>query len=330
MPFFSIGVPTYDRVDMLKETLSSVLGQTFSDFEVIVSNDNPNLTINEDKLRIKDPRVRFINQSRNLNPVNNFNYLLKANNSKYFTWLGDDDLYQPNFLQVIYRAIIKHDFPPCVFTSYTMGPSYPGQDGISTGEGQVFSGRQFLKGYLTQSIRVQGCYGVFDTQYIRQTGGFEQLGSSPFSFYADGLLAIRCGLLEKIVFISAPLIFYRAHAQSVSLVSPDVDGYSTAQRDLLDKSARLFEDKRLICDFNYNLFYLLRWCLRDYFIVIGRSGKFHWRKLMKYLIFLCKYTKRLGVYYSTRMITAAVFELYRLTFYQTLASLKKKVLLKNT
>ena len=38
-PFFSIGVTTYNRPELLKQTLDSISMQTFSDFEVIVGND---------------------------------------------------------------------------------------------------------------------------------------------------------------------------------------------------------------------------------------------------------------------------------------------------
>ena len=39
MPFFSIGVTTYNRKELLKQTLISIINQTFTDFEVIVGND---------------------------------------------------------------------------------------------------------------------------------------------------------------------------------------------------------------------------------------------------------------------------------------------------
>ena len=38
-PFFSIGVTTYNRRELLKCTLDSIIKQKFSDFEVIVGND---------------------------------------------------------------------------------------------------------------------------------------------------------------------------------------------------------------------------------------------------------------------------------------------------
>ena len=38
-PFFTIGVLTYNRRDMLAECLQSILAQTFIDYEVIIGND---------------------------------------------------------------------------------------------------------------------------------------------------------------------------------------------------------------------------------------------------------------------------------------------------
>ena len=38
-PFFTIGVTTYNRRDMLVDCLQSILAQTFIDYEVIIGND---------------------------------------------------------------------------------------------------------------------------------------------------------------------------------------------------------------------------------------------------------------------------------------------------
>ncbi|MFA4853438.1 MAG: glycosyltransferase, partial [Bacteroidales bacterium] len=75
-PLFSIGVPTYNRKDLLKQTLLSILEQSFADFEVIVGNDFPDETISAESLGIDDRRVRFINNKQNLGELENMNSLL--------------------------------------------------------------------------------------------------------------------------------------------------------------------------------------------------------------------------------------------------------------
>jgi len=117
-PLITIGVVTYRRQGMLKECLSSILGQTFTDFEIIVGNDFPGEFLSTEVFDIHDPRVRIINQARNLGEIENGNVLLRWARGKYFTWLDDDDMYAPSFLESVYASLVKFDFPPCVFTSY--------------------------------------------------------------------------------------------------------------------------------------------------------------------------------------------------------------------
>ena len=304
-PFFSIGVTTYDRIEMLIETLRSILNQTFSDYEVVVSNDNPARTITGESLGINDGRVRFVNQAKNLGERSNMNFLLKESKGRYFTWFADDDLYRSDFLKRVHEAIIKFDFPACVFTSYIMGGTYHGFDSTASNGEQLFTGQQFLGQYLARVLKIQGCYGVFDTGYLRQVGGIGQLGSGFSSYYgdlpgnvffpyADNLLIIRSGLLEKVIFIDSPLIFYRTHEGSVSLINTDLDAYSSAQKDLCNEFVNIFYKKKTLDNFQRDLYLLLKWCIGDFVAVALRSRVIKYKQLAAYIIFLRNYARFLG------------------------------------
>ena len=118
-PLFSIGVTTYNRREMLKECLGSILCQTFADLEIIVGNDFIEEKLSFEDLCLFDPRICIINNQRNLGELENLNNLLKASRGKYFTWQADDDYYAPNFLQEVYKAIMTHgNEPTCVLTSF--------------------------------------------------------------------------------------------------------------------------------------------------------------------------------------------------------------------
>lgn len=323
VPFFSIGITTYDRQKMLGEAIASILEQTFSDFEIIISNDNPKRKISKQSLEINDPRIRCINQPKNLGEVKNMNFLLKASKGKYFTWLADDDLYNLGFLKAVHQAIVKYNFPLCVFTSFKMETSYSGEK-ILIEKPQLLTGRQFLRRYLNRSLKTQGCYGVFDRQYLKRIGGIKKLGKG-FGPYSDNLLAIQCGLLKKVVFIDAPLIFFRAHKGSISLVSTDLEAYSSAQEELCRKCIKLFNNKELRDDFSANLFYLLRWCIKDFAAVLRRSRAINLRQTSTYLVFLKRYMGFLGqsVLYW-RMIGFLIKTVVRLGF--NLGKMKLRVL----
>jgi len=291
-PFFSIGVTTYNRPDLLKETLSSITGQTFSAFEVIVGNDYTREPLSAKLLGIEDSRIRFINHSENLGEVKNMNCLLGVARGQYFTWLADDDMYVPAFLESVHASLVKFDFPLCVFTSYASGAAFPDELKSCAGEGQLFKGPVFLRLYLARKLKTIGCYGVFDAEYVKQIDGIEQLGDG-FSPYSDNLLVIKSGSLEKVSYIDAPLIFYRTHEQSISSVSTDVGTYISAQKDLLSKSIEVFRSDKVKEDFHRNLFLLLAWCIRDLATVVLRSGSINKRQIMAYLLFLRRHFRLL-------------------------------------
>ena len=58
MPRVSVVMPTYNRAHFIAETVQSVLGQTFADFELIVVDDGSTDNTKEVIGSLKDPRIR--------------------------------------------------------------------------------------------------------------------------------------------------------------------------------------------------------------------------------------------------------------------------------
>jgi glycosyltransferase involved in cell wall biosynthesis len=286
-PFLSIGVTSYKRYDLLKECLSSILQQEFGDFEIIVGNDYPQQKISAEFIGINDPRITYINHPRNLGPIHNANVLLSLAEGRYFTWLADDDLYSSNFLKIVHASLMDYNCPPCIFTSYFQGESYGEVTEELRGNPKIYKGRDFLKQYLLRNLKTIGCYGVFDIKYLRNIGGMEHIGNGNFSPYADNLLVIKASLLDSIVYINNPLVFFRTHAGSNSYSSTNAETYRSAQSDLVSKSAVIFRD--LKDNYDQNLSLLLKWCIEDYCVIIIRSRFVAWREGIKHLLSLSKY-----------------------------------------
>jgi glycosyltransferase involved in cell wall biosynthesis len=89
-PFFSIGLTTYNRKDLLIQTLNSLQAQTFTDFEIIIGNDYTEEILTSESLGIRDPRIRIINNRKNIGERENMNSLLGEARGRYFTWQFDD------------------------------------------------------------------------------------------------------------------------------------------------------------------------------------------------------------------------------------------------
>lgn len=101
MPKVSIGLPVYNGEKFLNNALESLLSQTFTDFEIIISDNastDSTQTICE-KFAKQDKRIRYIRQKCNIGMFSNFIFVLKQSTSKYFQWAAADDLWHPTFLE---------------------------------------------------------------------------------------------------------------------------------------------------------------------------------------------------------------------------------------
>jgi hypothetical protein len=296
----------------------SVIMQTFVDFEVIVGNDYVHERVSPEMMGIDDPRIHFVDHPQNLGEMRNMNYLLNQSKGRYFTWLADDDLYAFDFLETVYTTLIKCDFPPCVFTSFQMGSTFQTMDIPTDRTYKLFTGKEFLRKYLSRSLKTQGCYGIFNRQYINGVGGIQQLGDG-FSPYSDHLLAIQAGLLEQVIYIAAPLILFRTHEGSISLTSKKLNAYISAQVDLVQKSLQILKTETLMEDFDLNMFLLIKWCMEDIVGVAYRSGSMGEKQMTSHLLYLMRHIRRIKrcdldlkiILYLSKMLLGCVIRLLR-------------------
>ncbi|MGR4859851.1 glycosyltransferase family 2 protein [Bacteroides pyogenes] len=98
-PLTSIIIPTYKRATMLHRAISSVLGQTYTNIEVLVVSDNEPDDEYTKQARctiesFHDDRVRLITQERHINGAVARNVGIKASKGQYISFLDDDDYYE--------------------------------------------------------------------------------------------------------------------------------------------------------------------------------------------------------------------------------------------
>jgi glycosyltransferase involved in cell wall biosynthesis len=101
-PRISVGLPTYDRPELLALVLDCFQRQTFADFELIISdNASPNPEVRElcERYTREDSRFRYACQSANLGAENNFWYVYDQARAPLFLWASDDDLWPVDFLE---------------------------------------------------------------------------------------------------------------------------------------------------------------------------------------------------------------------------------------
>jgi glycosyltransferase domain-containing protein len=97
----SIGMPIYNRPIEMTRALDSILSQTYTNFELIISNDNspnPEIDVIARRYAEVDSRIKYFRQENSLKTVENYSFVLKQATGKYFMWLADDDWIDANFL----------------------------------------------------------------------------------------------------------------------------------------------------------------------------------------------------------------------------------------
>ncbi|NED99615.1 glycosyltransferase [Phytoactinopolyspora halotolerans] len=100
-PRVTVGLPVYNGARFLRETLDSLLAQTFEDFELIIcdnasTDDTPQIC---KEYAAKDSRIRYERQSENVGAAANYNRTFELGTGEFFKWSAHDDLCRPRFLE---------------------------------------------------------------------------------------------------------------------------------------------------------------------------------------------------------------------------------------
>jgi len=97
MPFISICIPTYNNAQLAAKAVESVLSQTFSDFECIITDDTPDDSVTQ-SLRhyLGDKRIHYIKNDVQLGSPENWNYAISLASGEYIKILHHDDFFSSN------------------------------------------------------------------------------------------------------------------------------------------------------------------------------------------------------------------------------------------
>ena len=96
MPLVSVVIPTYNRANLISETIDSVISQTFADYEIIVVDDGSQ-DETQAVLAKYEGSVRLITQ-KNQGTAEARNAGIRASKGEYLAFLDSDDLWLPNKL----------------------------------------------------------------------------------------------------------------------------------------------------------------------------------------------------------------------------------------
>jgi glycosyltransferase involved in cell wall biosynthesis len=106
-PFFTVVIPTFRRPEFLREAVASVLSQTFTDFELIVVDDDPEGSAREALTQFDDPRLHYLRNDRRRGGAGTRNAGIFRAKGKWIAFLDDDDVWLPKKLELQHRKVLE-------------------------------------------------------------------------------------------------------------------------------------------------------------------------------------------------------------------------------
>ena len=232
----SIGVPVYNGENFLAQALDSILAQTFTNFEIIIS-DNAS-TDNTQQICLtyaaKDNRIRYHRNQKNLGAAPNFNRLVELAQGEYFKWAAHDDLLAPSYLEKCVR-VLDDDPGVVVCHSEVLLVDETGVPREFSHEYGMTSHEDHLKidtanpdpaqRYHELIVPDHMCYHVFGVIRIATLRDTRLIGKYS---HGDGILLAELGLRGRFAEVPETLFFARRHAKQFMAAMPawhrDVQG----------------------------------------------------------------------------------------------------------
>lgn len=107
-PWVSFCMTTYKRPEYLKNQLNSLLKQTFTNFLIIISDNDVEASGEKIVKEINDSRILYECNGENLGMVKSFNRSLFKATTEYVVMITDDDPVYPEMLQTLYDLSLSY------------------------------------------------------------------------------------------------------------------------------------------------------------------------------------------------------------------------------
>jgi glycosyltransferase involved in cell wall biosynthesis len=212
----TVCIPTFNRPEMLRQSLQSVLWQSYPELEVIIS-DNASTTDTEAVVaEFGDPRVHLDRLPENIGLFGNLSRALHVGSGTYRVMLPDDDLMLPGNLERKVAFLDAHPGVGLVHSAFR----YVGSDGLPLGPvtkwthlsaDTVQPGREFIG----QSL-AQGGITCVSSVMLRSALVTDEVFDEADGPYCDNALWLRVAMRSDVGFLPDPLSGYRVHVGSAS------------------------------------------------------------------------------------------------------------------
>src|SRR5882672_6607215 len=108
-PSVTLGLPVFNGEAFLVQSLETILGQTYGDFELIIS-DNASTDGTPDIVHdyaARDTRIRCFRQATNVGAGNNWSFVAEQARGRWVKWVSANDEYSPRLLEDCLEPLLR-------------------------------------------------------------------------------------------------------------------------------------------------------------------------------------------------------------------------------
>lgn len=228
-PWASFCMSTYNRPKLLRKTLYELQKQTFENFEVIISDNDPDQSAREVVSSLQDNRFKYYANCENVGMIKSFNKSIERSSGDFIAMITDDDPVYPEMLETLRN--LSNKYPEygiyiggynTLYSDQLFAKVAKAKIGINSGLRDInlgtiikyeskdfpyyFLGKELSNGLLWSA-------GIIRREIVIKIGGMPDYGSPTL---ADCGLLLLAGSQNGLVYINTPLGLRSIHENNFS------------------------------------------------------------------------------------------------------------------
>lgn len=237
-PLVSVCIPAYNNAAYIKDTVMSILEQTYQNIELVVVDDCSTDNTVEVLETIQDERLKIYKNEHNLGMVGNWNRCLELATGEYVKLICADDMIHKDAIEKEAKMMYKHPTVNLVESDTTLVDI----NGKKTGQFRRYHKSGVVNGVklAKKSMLLKNFYGAPVNNLIRRsalekTGGFD----TTFTYILDFDMWLRLSCTGDVYIIHEQLNSFRIRNDSNTgmLIGKKRDVYNAEHKKLLEKHA---------------------------------------------------------------------------------------------
>lgn len=192
----SIVLPVYNGAKFLRESLDSILAQTYTNWELLIlddcsSDDTPAISM---EYAEKDSRICYHRNEKNLRLPGNLNRGFSLSAGEYLTWTSDDNMFRPTALERMVEVLESNPDVDLVYASYQIID----ENGAAK---QVFGADPNGQDHILGSNVVGACF-LYTRKVYEQVGDYDVnlFLVEDFDYWQRVMMAFRAMPIEEVLY----------------------------------------------------------------------------------------------------------------------------------